>query len=220
MNQLLLNPKPLFVMLIAFAFISCLSPKYFAGFFEDVLATNEDFTLADYNLIESQGSSKNRWTSKQKRWCFHERGQRNKAASESGDVNVGESGLHWAHGYCQLQARVALHGWEPEICWIWRCVGRGSIGPPCLLPGHQVATLYSISASGNSAWPISSRECHLWMGNQGFEAARAWAAQTELRLSHHPAPPCLAAAQRGQRTGCLLPCSTAEQGTIQARQTV
>lgn len=59
MNQLLLKLKPLFVTLIAFAFISCLSPKYFAGFFEDVLATNEDFTLADYNLIESQGSSKN-----------------------------------------------------------------------------------------------------------------------------------------------------------------
>lgn len=79
---------------------------------------------------------------------------------------------------------------------------------------------YPISASGESEWPMSSREHHLPAGKPGFRLARAWAGQTDLQMSQHSAPPRLALPQRGQRKGCLLPYSIPDQGTIQVRQNI
>lgn len=57
--------------------------------------------------------------------------------------------------------------------------------------GTRLALLPT-SLSAENAWPVPSREHPLPMGKAGFRAARAWAAQTELKTSQHSAPPCLA----------------------------
>lgn len=76
------------------------------------------------------------------------------------------------------------------------------MGPPWAPGWHS----YPISASGDNAQPVSSREHHLPMGKPGFKAARAWAGQTATNVPALSA--CMPVFQGRQRKGFLLPHST------------
>lgn len=148
------------------------------------------------------GSSKNRWTSKHKIGRFDERGQRNKVASKSGGVSVGMPRFTTEHMDTANSTLELLSMGDnkrllnPKVCQ------KGQHG---LAGWHS----YPISASGDSAWLVPSREHHLPMGKPGFRAARAWAGQTELQMPRHSAPLRLAVAQRGK--GKVVSCLTQQQ---------